>query len=485
MAITHSRPADGTFSPAGKEAWEADHEGDASDIDFLQSGSGAQSRSVQSKERDIISALDFCATVDGSTDNAAGFTNLLGHTSGWQIVPYGTYRLDSNVTPAARDLSLRIDPSATFAGTGRLKFDNLIPFQATPVYSLDFFRKTIDSNYSSYGNVFVRGAYAKSTVGTVPVVAVFGGAEATAASGKCWGGNFVSYARNATATAIGIEINCGADTAGGSSYGLVIASANTQPANAAIQIQSNASASQFVTGINFDWDATDGGITGAVIKLTGVGSATATHFINVTGIEFSTAEISLPSFAVEATAASTVNNIHVAGAATLGSPTLKFRGTDTNVNGSITCQGTGVLVFTNNGAEQFRIQATNAVDSLQVVAGTGGGTLSVRGSTTNADVNVTGKGSGGVRIRDGGSIERFRVNTTGVGFFAVAPVAQQTSGANLTNNVTSGGTDDTITNWTDLTTYATDAAAIRNAVYQLSRKMKQINDALRLFGWLT
>jgi hypothetical protein len=69
--------------------------------------------------------------------------------------------------------------------------------------------------------------------------------------------------------------------------------------------------------------------------------------------------------------------------------------------------------------------------------------------------------------------------------FGASPQSQQTSGADLTNNVTSGGTSDQIDNWTDLTTYATDAAAIRNAVYQLSRKLKQVNDALRDYGLLT
>ena len=72
-----------------------------------------------------------------------------------------------------------------------------------------------------------------------------------------------------------------------------------------------------------------------------------------------------------------------------------------------------------------------------------------------------------------------------LGFFGATAVVKQTSGANLTNNVTAGGTDDTIANYTDLTTYATDAAAIRNDIYQLSRKLKQINDGLRLFGLLT
>lgn len=71
------------------------------------------------------------------------------------------------------------------------------------------------------------------------------------------------------------------------------------------------------------------------------------------------------------------------------------------------------------------------------------------------------------------------------GAFSVAAASRQVSGANLTNGVTSGGTDDAITNWTDLTVYAMDAAAIRNAVYQLARKMKQINDGLRLYGLFT
>lgn len=79
-----------------------------------------------------------------------------------------------------------------------------------------------------------------------------------------------------------------------------------------------------------------------------------------------------------------------------------------------------------------------------------------------------------------------RVNAVGISFLGVtAPVAAQTSGANLTNSVTSGGVNDTITDWTNLTTYSTDAAAIRNAVYQLARKVKQVNDGLRAFGLLT
>lgn len=54
----------------------------------------------------------------------------------------------------------------------------------------------------------------------------------------------------------------------------------------------------------------------------------------------------------------------------------------------------------------------------------------------------------------------------------------------ITNNVTSGGTDDTIANFSDLSVYATDANAIRNNIYQLARKLGQVTDALRTNGLL-
>ena len=75
--------------------------------------------------------------------------------------------------------------------------------------------------------------------------------------------------------------------------------------------------------------------------------------------------------------------------------------------------------------------------------------------------------------------------TQKLGFFNASPVIRQTDGAGLTNSVTAGGTTDTIANYTDLSTYANDAAAIRNDIYQLARKVKTIGDALRLYGFLS
>jgi hypothetical protein len=107
----------------------------------------------------------------------------------------------------------------------------------------------------------------------------------------------------------------------------------------------------------------------------------------------------------------------------------------------------------------------------------------------NGDANTGLSSPGGADTMSGvaGGTEVFRWGTGTFGVFSkiAAPAAQQTSGANLTNSVTSGGTDDTIANFTDLNVYAVDAAAIRNDIYQLARKVKQINDGLRLLGWLT
>jgi flagellar hook-associated protein 2 len=67
------------------------------------------------------------------------------------------------------------------------------------------------------------------------------------------------------------------------------------------------------------------------------------------------------------------------------------------------------------------------------------------------------------------------------GFFNAAPAVQQTVGA-LTNSVTAGGTTGTVADFTSLTVYSTDAATIRNDIYQLARTANQITTALRNYG---
>jgi len=105
---------------------------------------------------------------------------------------------------------------------------------------------------------------------------------------------------------------------------------------------------------------------------------------------------------------------------------------------------------------------------------------SAAGSTR---INSPSAGSLTLRNND---TTKMTISSVGLGFFATSPVALQTGPAlNVTNNVTAGGTDGTIANYTDLTIYANDAAAIRNDLYQLARLQKMCSDALRAYGLLT
>lgn len=85
----------------------------------------------------------------------------------------------------------------------------------------------------------------------------------------------------------------------------------------------------------------------------------------------------------------------------------------------------------------------------------------------------------------GGAIQSLNlVGSTGrIGFFGATSVVRQSQGA-ITNSVTAGGTTGTIANFTDLTTYATDAATIRNDIYQLALGLSGVVTALRNYGLL-
>jgi len=97
---------------------------------------------------------------------------------------------------------------------------------------------------------------------------------------------------------------------------------------------------------------------------------------------------------------------------------------------------------------------------------------------------------GGIILPEAGNLALGTVTGTKIGtatnqllaFFNATPVVQQTRGGTLTNNVTSGGTTDQIDDFTSLTIYATDAAAIRNDIFQLARAVRQHDVALRALG---
>ena len=67
-------------------------------IQFLQSGTGALSRSVQNKLRDTVSVKDFGAAGDGVTDDTAAIQAAINSSARVILVPTGTYRVDGTIS---------------------------------------------------------------------------------------------------------------------------------------------------------------------------------------------------------------------------------------------------------------------------------------------------------------------------------------------------------------------------------------------------
>lgn len=74
--------------------------------------------------------------------------------------------------------------------------------------------------------------------------------------------------------------------------------------------------------------------------------------------------------------------------------------------------------------------------------------------------------------------------TQKLGFYNAAPVVQQTDGATLTNNAAVNGTTNQIDDFAGAV-YATDGPIIQRDMYQLARKLKIVDDALRAYGLLS
>jgi hypothetical protein len=73
------------------------------EVSFLQAGTGAVTRTVQSKLRDVVSVKDFGAVGDGVTDDTAAIQAAIVYAQSANkilLAPAGTYRITSTLTPS-------------------------------------------------------------------------------------------------------------------------------------------------------------------------------------------------------------------------------------------------------------------------------------------------------------------------------------------------------------------------------------------------
>lgn len=74
-------------------------------VGFLQAGSGAQPRTVQSRLRDTVSVKDFGAVGDGVADDTVAIQaafNTIGVTSNGVLFPYGTYKVSDTIAVSSK-----------------------------------------------------------------------------------------------------------------------------------------------------------------------------------------------------------------------------------------------------------------------------------------------------------------------------------------------------------------------------------------------
>ncbi len=180
---------------------------------------------------------------------------------------------------------------------------------------------------------------------------------------------------------------------------------------------------------------------------------------------------------------------HAAGKLTMTGGSLGIGGSPSEILHLIKGTGEFTTIRFDSGTTQGYFYAYDGDNSVNIGANSSSVlNLKVNNATVwSIDVN------GDMTLKDGGDFilgsstgtKIGTATTQKLGFYNAGPIIQQTDGADLTNSVTSGGSDNVIADFTNLTVYATDAATIRNDIYQLARKVKIIGDALRDYGLLS
>lgn len=99
---------------------------DAESTSFIQGGTGAISRTVQDKLRDIVSVKDSGAVGDGVADDTAAFQSVYNDVAAGATmrctVPPGTYRLATSPVIGAGCVIWEFDPGAVISGPGTLPY---------------------------------------------------------------------------------------------------------------------------------------------------------------------------------------------------------------------------------------------------------------------------------------------------------------------------------------------------------------------------
>lgn len=303
--------------------------------------------------------------------------------------------------------------------------DAYCPFLHTPVLSAFALNREFPA--SVVADISVGGFFGVSNTGSegASVALLAQGTasypgDGTGSSPRAFGANIVGAASvdQAQVTALEVDIVMGVDAGynyyPSSGIGVLIASAGYAAPSVALQIHANVATSKFAEGIFFHHRTGFASITGSLIKSDDNDSAVDMG-VNFLATEFTTADWLSQNLLVSSGGVSNiVNRLNIRGGATGNGVSLKASGNDTDISILVAAKGSGIISMQSaGGVEQLRIENGTGVDSLGITSGTGGVQIAARGSSTDASVNVTGKGASGVLLIDGAGTTRGRFDTAG------------------------------------------------------------------------
>jgi hypothetical protein len=158
-------------------------------------------------------------------------------------------------------------------------------------------------------------------------------------------------------------------------------------------------------------------------------------------------------------------------------------------NTNLTFSTSGSAKITAGTAFLGTWQASSSFFFLQnsALSAAGSGNYALIQSTTGQTILNSASGQNfNFRVNNAevviGGATSFQVQSgVSIGYFGHAVAAQQTVGANV-NNVVASGTTGQFDDFTNLTTYSVDAAAIHATVSQLCRTVAQLTVAMRNYG---
>lgn len=122
---------------------------------FLQSGTGATTRSVQAKLRDTVSVKDFGAVGDGVTDDSAAVQAAINTmtTGGTLVFPFGTYKINTSILVPYSNITIIGDGSTidatTLAYNGAVRGSGAV-FRVVTPNSFNSTTLTATANQGSY-----------------------------------------------------------------------------------------------------------------------------------------------------------------------------------------------------------------------------------------------------------------------------------------------------------------------------------------------